>query len=328
MKQSIFPKPPKKLLDKIREAECGIIIGHMNPDGDALSSSVAMKLIFEEMGKEAVILNDGPVLRHELQFLKSSISEDVPSHYLEKKALVVIVDCSTEDRPGESYKKVKAIDNVIVIDHHSAGQQFVADDCLYQVPSSPSTTILVDVVRQALGVKLSQTMAFYLYIGLLTDTGFFHFIGKSVAPEVFERATEFVKTGLDPYSLYDLMNDGKDFGEIKEVCAIIENSESFFDGKLIIATQPEFGEKKRLSDVVYQELLKVANVEVVVFLKPQGETQTEVGFRSKRNAQVDVGTIALDLGGGGHRYASGATVNENVEDIKKTILRLFFTILH
>ena len=319
-KKSLFRPINKELIDALKSSKSIAIISHINPDGDAVFSSLAMKSILEKMDKKVYLFNDGPFKRKEIMEYESLFSSSVSDPVIKEHPLVVILDCSTEDRPGNVYQALKG-NKTIVIDHHASGHPFYKEELSYIVPLSPSTTLLVDELREALGVELDRRTAEYLFIGFLTDTGFFHFISDEQAPESFEKVATFVSTGLNPYEIYDRLHDGRKMGDIKRAALMIEKSIEELDGKVIIAYEPSDKDaKERPGDSVYPALLEAEGVKVVVLIKEK-DGAIEFGFRAKRNSGVDVGALASKLSGGGHALAAGATVkNLKVEDAKSFIL--------
>ena len=319
--QSIFPKLSYQILEEIRKAECIAVVSHKNPDGDALCSSLAMREIAKALSKDCILLNDGPYKRKELDFLTKDFLSAIPKAFKERNPLVIVLDCSTIDRPGEVYKEIADL-KTIVIDHHSSGTLFVPNELAYIAPNSPSTTLLVEELREALGVKLTKEMATYLYIGLATDTGFFHFLSSETAPFAFYKASTFSSVGVNPYEIYDILHDGKTLEELKYISSIIENAELYYNGALALLSEPEQSTFSGVSDIIYQEMLTVEGVKAIVFIKPK-EDCFELGFRAKRDSGVDVGSIAATLGGGGHKLAAGAAVKIDRNEIIPFVVDIF-----
>ena len=322
-KKSLFHPIPEALIRAVEESSCIAIISHVNPDGDAIFSSLALSCILKKSGKEVHLFNDGPFCRKEIMGYAHLFSSSVDQEVKEKHPLVVILDCSTEDRPGMVYQELKG-SKTIVIDHHASGRAFYDEELSYIVPESPSTTLLVDSVREALSIPLDKETARYLFIGFLTDSGFFHFLSEKQAGPSLEKVTSFVSTGLSPYEIFDYINDGRSLNDIKNISRIISGTESYFDGELLICYEPDdIDFVERPSFMIYPNLLEVDGVKVVSILKKRGN-DIEFGFRAKEKAGIDVGKLASSLGGGGHRLAAGATVsNITPEEGKEMLLALF-----
>ena len=318
---SIFPPCDDRILEAIKKASSVVVIAHRNPDGDALYSSLAMERILRKLGKDVQLLNEGPFLRDDIKALEPRFKKEADESFLNKNPLVIILDCSTPDRPGEPFKKVENLSR-IVIDHHSSGVPFTEEGMSYIVPASPSTTMLVDVVREALGVELDEEMAGCLYRGFATDTGFYHFLTEKNAPECLMRVAAFTAHGVSPYDVYDEMHDGRKLQDIKDTASIILSAETYLDGQLIVAYQPETMMNARLSDGVYASLLETEGVKAIVFIKDKGDA-LEIGFRSKNKSGLDVGSIAQSLGGGGHSKAAGATIKGmKREEAQKMLIQM------
>ena len=295
---SIFPQCDGRLLDAIRNASGAIIVSHKNPDGDAIASTLAMDAILRKMGTRTEA-SDG---------------------FLASYPLVIVVDCSTPDRPGEAFRKIQDLDR-IVIDHHSSGIPFTAEGMGYIVPQSPSTTLCINEVRKALGVDLTEEIAYFLYLGFATDSGFYHFLSEKTAPEALEAAASFCRMGVSPYDVYDELHDGRKLSDIKDMAAVIQSAEPVLDGRFLFAYQSAAMKDGRLSDGVYASLLETEGILGVILFKDK-EGSVEIGFRSKHKSGIDVGKAASLLGGGGHMHAAGATIPGTVADAKAELLRI------
>ena len=305
--QDIFPEVDSRLLEALKSSWGAVVLAHKNPDGDALASSLAMREILSALGKECVLLNDGPFLRTEIAKFKDEFLQECPEEFLSRSPLAIILDCSTPDRPGKCFESVKNLERV-VIDHHSSGVPFTKEGLSYIVPDSPSTTLCLDKVREALAVPLTSQMAYYLYFGFLTDTGSYHFLSEKQAPSALMRAASFAEAGVSPYDVYDEIHDGKKLSDLQAAGRIIADSESLFGGQLLICVQGKEIADSRISDHVYDLLMQSAGLKVIVFFKEKKLGGYELGFRAKHHAGIDVGKLAAELGGGGHMHAAGATV--------------------
>ena len=316
--ENLFPQCDEKLLNAIKGARKAAIIAHRNPDGDAIYSSLAMREVLSYLGIESALLNEGKFDRSDIKAYESLFNDEIEESFIDDSLLVIILDCSTPDRPGKPFEKLINAKR-IVIDHHSSGIPFTDEGMSYIVPDSPSTTLLVDKVRESLGVPLTKKMADYLYRGFATDTGFYHFLSSSQAPESLRRAASFAEMGVSPYEVYDEMHDGRKLYDIKNAAAIIMASHAELDGKVIFAYQSPEIKEARLSDSVYATLLEAENVMAVIFIKDKGDA-LEIGFRSKNKADIDVGRIASSLGGGGHKKAAGATITGYTKEEAEALL--------
>lgn len=317
---SIFPQCDSRLLDAIRNASGAIIVAHKNPDGDAIASSLAMAAILERIGKRTELLNDGPFLRGDIRRFEDRFRNEASDEFISTSPLVIVLDCSTPDRPGDAFRRISDLDR-IVIDHHSSGVPFAAEGMSYIVPESPSTTLCINEVRKALGVDLTEEIAYFLYLGFATDSGFYHFLGQKSAPDALEAAASFCRAGVSPYDVYDELHDGRKLSDIKDMASVICGAEPILGGKFLMAYQSASMKDGKLSDGVYASLLEAEGILGVVLLKDK-EGTVEIGFRSKHKSGMDVGKAAAVLGGGGHMHAAGATITGTMDEARNTVIEL------
>ncbi|MDD4646851.1 MAG: DHH family phosphoesterase [Sphaerochaeta sp.] len=319
----MFSYPPidEEILALLRNREEFVVIGHVSPDGDCLSSQMAMNSMLLKMGKTVHMANAGPFDRSEISHLRSDFLNHIDDELKQRNPLIVVVDCSSPERIGHLADEIEGL-TTVVFDHHSSGEQF--GTYRYIVPRSVSTTLIIMQLYKALDVEISQEIAEHLFFGFATDSGFFRFI-NAYRGETLRLAAELVDLGVSPNVMNDRMTGGKSFGYIKYLGKLIDRSESLFDGKVMISSSCLEDSKQYIttdkpSDSLYTMLLSVQGVEVVLFFKELEGGRTEVGFRSSHQSSINVGALAESFGGGGHKKAAGATVNKPIQETRKLLL--------
>ena len=317
--EKIYTPFPAALLDAVRSADEAVVIGHSNPDGDCIFSQLACGRLLGHLGKKVTLLNQGPFQRDEIRAYEDRFLSEVPEGLALRKPLVIVVDCSTFDRPGQVIRPFSQ-SRIIVLDHHSAGERFTSEDLMYIRPQSVSTSLIVDHLREELGVPLDAEMADYIYRGFATDTGFFHFISEAVGAETLERVAGLVAQGVSPYAVYDEMHDGKTLSYFKSVARLIQRVSDRCGGAILYTwTGADEKIEGKPADDIYSQLLQVANVRIVLFFKEK-DGHVEVGMRSKNMSGIDIGAFAATFGGGGHRYAAGANVEGTLSSVMDMVL--------
>ncbi|WP_320127441.1 DHH family phosphoesterase [uncultured Sphaerochaeta sp.] len=319
----MFTYPPisDEIINLITYSKEFIVVGHVSPDGDCLSSEIAMKSLLLKLGKTVHMANAGPFDRSEIISLRSDFLPHIDAELAAKKPVVIVVDCSSSDRIGTIADEIKGL-KTIIFDHHSSGEQF--GDYRYIVPNSVSTTMIIMKLYEAMGVEISKDIAEHLFFGFATDTGFFRFLNAHRG-ETLRMVADLVDLGVSPNMMNDKMNGSKSFGYVKYLGKLIDRSESHFSGKLMtscsyLCDSKEYITTDKPSDALYSMLLSVKGVQVVLFFKEISESVTEVGFRASHPSKVDVGALAESFGGGGHKKAAGATIAKNIEAVKKDLL--------
>lgn len=316
---SIFPPIPKEIIDSLHEAENVVVIGHSNPDGDCIASTLSLAYMLRKLGKNVETVNAGPFINTDIRPFESRFLKNASEEMLARKPLIAVVDCSTADRPGAPFKAFEGL-KTVVFDHHSAGVPFTEENLMYIVPSSISTTLVLEQVRLALGIELDKELANLLYIGFATDSGFFHFVNERNGGEALRIVSGWIDAGVSPYIVYDQMHDGKSLDYFKITGELIERTMSEYDGRLLYTyMEKELETDGRPGDLIYAQLLQVSGVKLILFFKEK-EDSVEIGMRSKNLSGVDAGAFASSLGGGGHRYAAGATVKGSLQEVIPDIL--------
>ncbi|MGE4585041.1 MAG: bifunctional oligoribonuclease/PAP phosphatase NrnA [Sphaerochaeta sp.] len=319
----MFKYPPidDQILDLLRTKDEFIVLGHVSPDGDCLSSQMAMYSLLLKLGKTVHLANAGPFDRSEISHLRSDFLAHIDSELYHRNPIAVVVDCSSPDRLGHLGAEIDGL-TTVVFDHHSSGEQF--GTYRYIVPRSVSTTLIIMQLYKALDVEISQEIAEHLFFGFATDSGFFRFI-NAYRGETLRLAAELVDLGVSPNVMNDRMTGGKSLGYVKYLGKLIDRSESYYDGKLMISSsclsdRDTYITTDKPSDLLYTMLLSVKGVEVVIFFKELEMGVTEVGFRSSHQSTVDVGALAEQFGGGGHKKAAGATVHQKISETRKLLI--------
>jgi bifunctional oligoribonuclease and PAP phosphatase NrnA len=64
--------------------------------------------------------------------------------------------------------------------------------------------------------------------------------------------------------------------------------------------------------------LTVKEIEAVVFFKQEKDGEYRVSLRSK--GDIDIGAVAKEYGGGGHKNAAGCTVRGNIDDLRRSLV--------
>lgn len=314
-----FPPFSPSFLAALRDGKDFVIIGHVSPDGDCISSERAMGKYLENLGKNVLLCNGGPFDRVEISQLKPLFSTSIPAEYLEKKPTVVIVDCSAPDRIGDTLRAQVAGLRIVVIDHHASGEKW--GDEIYLVSESPSTTLLVQHLWEETGMEIDSETAKLLFFGFCTDTGFFKYISPGKG-EALRLASRLVDLGADPNETFMRMNGGKSWDFMKKLGEIIDRAQLLLGGKVVYSYADVRENEDMPADPFYAHSLETGGVEAVIFLRREPDGSVRGALRSAHFSRIDVGAVATAFGGGGHRHASGFTAHGDLEEIKQKILSL------
>ncbi|MCK5153413.1 MAG: bifunctional oligoribonuclease/PAP phosphatase NrnA [Spirochaetales bacterium] len=317
---------PLELKQSLEEKDSFILIGHKNPDGDCLSSQLALGSFLKRQGKNVCLISPGPFNRLEIEHQEPYFLSHVPDTWKNIDPLVVVLDCSTIDRIGYLADEIEGM-NVAVVDHHDSGMSF--GDIHFIRPHAPSVTFLVHKIIESFNMEPNKEEAELLLFGVATDTGFFRHL-ESGSGEIFQSVAKLTECGASPKEVHSLMYGGRSLKSKQLIGKLLSRTRSEYEGKLILTFETEedlhdFGKENRDSDAFYQQIQGIKGVEVIVLVRFESNSEISVGLRSKYYA--DVGSVAKSFGGGGHKKAAGFTWNGPAEEITDKLIKIFSKIL-
>lgn len=286
-----------------------LVLGHREPDGDCVGSQLALSSILAGEGKKAVCANPGPFDRQEIADFEAEFAEPIQIEQLGSVPAIIVVDCSGADRLGDLAHYTDQLP-ILVIDHHATGERF--GDVEFVRPAVPATTILIASLAVALQHTLTRDEAFFLFLGLVTDTGFFRFLGTGETT-AFATATLLSKAGVSPREVDSHIRSGRSFESRQLISRMLDRVERLQGGRILLTYQTQADERefgnRRDSDALYSLLLAIENVEMIAVAKEKPEGCT-ASFRAV--GDIDVGALAAEFGGGGHKKAAGAYVSDDL----------------
>lgn len=310
-------KQSKQILEEIKKANRILLNCHASPDADTVSSSLAMYQVLTQMGKKVrVVCPDS--LPSELKFLpNSSVFEktDFSSFDYSDIDLFIVMDTSTWDRvTGDKEVSLPDI-KIIKIDHHSSGENFGIIELVH--PKSSATCELLYEIFQDWEIKVQNDLATCLLAGILADTGSFQF---EVEPKTLRIGADLMESGADREAIRINLFRSMDFENAKYLGKLFNS--------LHLEQEYKFMWTALSSDDVGQYGFLIETYLLDVFLQSTAKTdfgmriiekekgKVSVSFRSRTG--FDTGKIASKLGGGGHIYASGATLE--TKDFQRTVV--------
>jgi len=301
----------KEAADKLQAANKIVVTAHINSDGDAIGSSLALMQILKSMNKEVKVYIDD-VLPRNFKILPHIEKIERPSNISEEQPDLLVILDTQPDRIGSVLDKVKA--PILNIDHHVTNDGKNVD-WLYLNSNAAATCEIIFDLTKFLPIELTEDIAHCLYTGLATDTGFFNY--ANTKPSTLRAAAALIEAGVKPNVIAEEM-ERKSLADFKGLAEAIQTVEFFNEGKVAGMFICEELSKKIDSNEGFIDLIRVVDgVEIAFLLTCKAEKCCRVSMRSRN---VDVSAIARSLGGGGHIRAAGCTIKENFDDAKKIIV--------
>ena len=306
------------ILNEIKNAESIVVVTHKTPDGDAIGSSLAMKLALESMGKNPdVIIPEVPEV---YDFLpgREEIKEKTE---IERYELAISVDCATDMRiAGKEY-----FDNAkhtIVIDHHGSNTMF--GDFNYVNPVSPACCDILAGVFDYYNINITKDIGTCLLTGIITDTGGFKY--PSTTAETFEFAAELLRKGVNVSEIYKRTMDTMSRATFELTKRVMDRMEILEDGKVAFTyiTQQDV-EEVDAKPGDHEGLVNIGRnlngIEVSIFIRQDLENPEQYKVSMRTNGEINASDICLMFGGGGHPRAAGATVKGTIQEVKEKLMK-------
>lgn len=306
-----------EIKDKIFSEDNIVVISHVNPDGDAIGSGLALTLGLKKMGKNVrFILQDK--YPDSVKFLNEiNIVEQYDENNEYKFDLSICVDGATDDRLGKAKELLK--DRFVInIDHHISNTLYGK---LNYVEEISSTSELIYKFLKFCEIDIDINMAEALYTGLVNDTG--NFSHDNVTEKTFEMAAELKRIGASNSKVVREFFNTKSLPAIKLLGIAMYEMEYNENKKLAYyfmskETLDKYNGRKEDTEGIVEKLISFKEAEVSLFLREDKIGVIKGSMRSKHD--IDVNEIASIFGGGGHRKAAGFTSELSAEEIIKKVL--------
>lgn len=300
-----------------------LLVCHLNPDGDALGSALALGLALRARGRAVSVSFSEPLrLPDTLRHLPGQDLLVSAEHAPSAPDVMVTFDTGSADRLGDLADRVKTAKQVIVIDHHASNTGYGTTHLV--VPTAAATAVVVAELLDRLDAEIDYDVATCLYTGLSTDTGSFRY--ASTTPEVHRLAARLLDTGIRHDLIARVLYDTHPFAWVSLLGVILTRAvlEPDAAGGLGViwtyATLDDLAERsleiEQVEGVI--DVIRTAHeAEVAAVCKELPDGGWAVSVRSK--GRLNVGEVCVELGGGGHALAAGFTADGSVEDIVKLL---------
>lgn len=322
----------KILKEKISNSNKILLIGHRNPDGDAIGSALGFYHILKNMGKDVNVLmpNDFPLF---LKWLKDAekiynyeVNVSDSRKIISESDLLIFVDFNELSRIEcleNEINKTKAFK--VLIDHHPNPSNFC--DLTFSTTDVSSTAELIYLIIEKLELTtyLNFDSAESLFTGLMTDTVLFSV--NSFRPSTFKVASSLISFGVEFDKIKDLVFNDYSFDRMKLLGHCLSNKMKMIEDcstAYISINKKEiykFNFKKGDSEGFVNYPLSIRNVKIsALFIEKKDHIK--ISFRSKGDIKINE-FASLYFNGGGHKNAAGGesydTLNNTLKKFKKLL---------
>ncbi len=307
------------IIDKIiSESMKILIIQADNPDGDSLSSALALEQIIGDLGKEPILFCSVDMPSY-LKYLPGwdRVTNEVPNDF----DCTIIVDTSTEsllenlNRSGK--RPIVNSKPLIVLDHHvtEANIEGASVICNKKVVS---TGELIYELSQTLEWPLNLSAKNMIVSSIMSDS--LGLTSEATSARSIYIVSELVGGGVIMADLEnkrrELMKKSQRILEYKG--ELIKRIEYYDAGKIALIVIPwneieKYSQEYNPSMLVIEEMRQVEDVNIAIALKTYKNGRVTGKLRCNYGHAV-ADKVAETFGGGGHKYASGFKI-EDVKDL-------------
>lgn len=306
------------ILDFIKKYDNFLLFGHEDPDADCICSSIALSILIKSFGKTAHIYSQLPFKRTELVPYEKYCKAEVADSDITKNSAVILLDHHSLPRTASLSKTAAALPFAI-IDHHDTSSEPVPKEVetVYIESKTPSTTMIIFRFMKFCKYTPDAFVSNLIFLGLCTDTGFFRHLEEH-SGETFSAAGELTDLGASPNKTFYAVYGNRSLVSRVFLGIMLSRMQSFFDGQLLVVYETIADIKyyrpiDRDKDMLYQILLGTNNVKIVASFREDEINKCSASLRTTAS-DIDLAKIAADFGGGGHKKASGYTVNAAIEN--------------
>ena len=308
----------------IQNSQKVMIMGHTNPDMDAIGSCMGIYRLAKSLGKDAYIIYDKNVTQIE-SFLKSiekdseyediMINKEVAIENINEETLLVIVD-TNKINYVEAPELLDKTEKIVVIDHHRRSTDYIEKATLiFQEVYASSTAELVTELLQYVDVKvdLREREAESLYAGIMMDTKNFTF---KTGVRTFEAAAYLRRCGVDIIRVKKwFQSDLKSFNKIADV---VKKAQIVNDTIAISIYDKKAKDVSLICAKAADELLTISDITASFVIGNLGD---RVCISGRSIGDINVQIILEKLGGGGHITLAGAQVEGmTIEETKQELI--------
>ena len=300
------------LLNEVEKASSIGITGHIHPDGDCVGSCMALYHYIRKVYPEKTVKVFLEAPADNMRIAEGI--DDIDSGFTKPENpfdLFVVLDCSSADRFEPAKELVEAASKVFVVDHHMTNTHF-ADEGVILPDASSTCEVLYDLFEDE---KIDRTVATFLYLGIIHDTGVFRF--PACTEHTMNIAGRMLTKGINAQQLIDDSFYRKTYAQNRLIGDAVARSELLLDGKMIYTAVTlddlaRFGAGTRETEGLIDQLRLTKGIEVAMFARQEAEDTYKISLRAI--SKVNVASICAAFGGGGHKFAAGCTVTGNLSD--------------
>ncbi|HHY05610.1 MAG TPA: hypothetical protein GX532_01340 [Clostridia bacterium] len=309
--------------EMILQASQVVIMGHEMADYDSLGAALGVFKAVRDLGKNAWIIRDA--YNPALDKLMALFPDEVKGylfksgevlHKIPEGALLVVVDTHKPSLLPEP-NLLTEVAEIVLIDHHRRGEEFIEKATLVYVESYASSTCeLVTELLQYMGeeVKIGPEEATALLAGIIVDTKNFVY---QTGVRTFAAAAYLRSKGADPTGVQKLLQD--DLQTVIQKAEVISRTRLLYGEVAVSVGSIPAADAQLLAAKAADSMLNIAGVNAAFVLCP---FEVGVAISARSNGKINVQTIMEKLAGGGHLTIAATQLPGTLEEAEEQLLNV------
>ncbi len=307
-----------KYFEPVKEAKKIAIISHINPDADAICSSLALRRLIENNFdyKAVDVFLGGEIGSLYMPVLRS---EGINPPPFKSYDLAIVLDCPNKNRTGEYEAIIEDAPVVINLDHHASNDKF--GDMTFVMPTASSTCEIIFLLAKEQGLVFNNIIARQLYQGIITDTNCF--TSLSITKKTHEVLSELLKYKFDPDAIKSYYFKNNSIAKTKLISKALLSmkfycDEKFTTMKISHELMTKIGASFEDTLGIIDNGINISGTETSAILIEQQPGHIYVSLRSK--GKVNVGEIAKEFNGGGSVKLAAFQIEGEIKEIEKQLV--------
>ncbi|MES2767314.1 MAG: DHH family phosphoesterase [Bacteroidota bacterium] len=322
-----FEDSLKAIRSVLKTAKNAAITTHVNPDGDAIGSTLGLYHFLKQLDIDARVINCSPT-PYNFEFLPGAREIEVYNQkkhngFLNSTDLLFVLDANSASRLQNMEEIVlKSPARKIIIDHHLNPEEF-ADIYAIDTDASSTAELVWKLIHSHETAHITTQIAPAIYTGILTDTGSFKF--PRTTAEVHRIIANLIECGAEPFVISNEIYNTAPFEKTLLLGEALAGLKLYFGGKFCVMTiSQELFKKTGTTEQDVEGLVHHTlgfNGAQLGLLMTETENLVKLSFRSK--GDVPAHTLAGAFGGGGHFNAAGARVEgKSLKEVLEEVLKI------
>ncbi len=308
----------------VKEASSVVIGSHINPDGDALGSALAVSHYLDQLGIANEVLSHHGAPRT-LMFLPGvDRVRQVPKS--EKHDLGIMVDLDSLERLGSVEPFFAVCPRLIVVDHHvphhAPGDLRIID------VEAPATSLILTRMLLEIDADITPAMATCLLTGIVTDTGSFRY--RNTTAESLSLSALLLERGGDINLVSEEVFQNNTLAATRLFGHMLDTMRLECHNQIAmgVLAMPDYEHAQALDEDAegfVNEMLFIECVKIAAILRQPKPGKVRCSIRSRKD--IDVAAVAREFGGGGHVNAAGCSFDLSLAEAEAVLMARLKTCL-